>query len=235
MESFSISDIYLDKDKNKVVDINPLPENCCNFDCVFCPFGKTEIKTKKRHYFSKTQNFIENLDQFLTKKNIDKIFINPEGEALYNTELARIVEIIKKYEINIKLLSNGYIFNQPEYYNIIKEFEEVVGELAVVTEKNFQKLQRPINKYTLQKYINNLVEFSKKYNGKFILMVNILKGYNDSKEKIKILKRIIKKINTDKILLETPSQDDSMSTLAVSNKRLEMIKDELDFIDCTII
>ena len=235
MEPFSISDIYLDKDQAKVIDINPLSKNCCNFDCVFCPFGKTKIKTKKRHYFSGTENFIKRLKKFLTENEIDKVYINPEGEALYNTELPHIIEIIKSFKVDIKILSNGYIFNQPEYFTILKEFEEVIGELVAVTESEFQKLQRPIANYTLEKYINNMTEFSKKYEGKFTLAVNILKDYNDTPDKIKILKKIIKKIRPNKILLETQDEDRFKDVFAVSDQKLQEIKKELNLIDCQIM
>ena len=234
MEPFSISDIYKDVNGDRVIDINPLPKNCCNFDCVFCPFGKTKIKTNKRHYFSDSKNFIKRLEKFLVKNEVDKVYINPEGEALYNTELPRIIELIKNNECNIKILSNGYIFNQPEYFILLKEFEEVIGELAAVTEKEFQKLQRPIENYTLENYIDNMSKFSKNYKGKFIIAVNILKNYNDSSHKINKLKKIIKGIDPDKILLETQDDDRLKDTFAVSNQKLQKIKNEFDFLDCQL-
>ena len=224
MKPFSIGNIYLDDENEKTVDINPLPENVCNFACVFCPFGKTDLKTKVRHYFPETESFISELGIFLEKNSVEKIFINPEGEALYNTELPRIIELIKSYEVKIKILSNGYIFNQTEYFNILKECEEVVGELVVVNDKDFQKLQRPIEGFTIQKYIESMTEFSKNFGGKFIIAVNILKSYNDSPEKLKELKKILNKINPDSLYLETQNEERLERTFAVSKEKLEEVE-----------
>lgn len=224
MESFSISDIYLDSENKRVVDINPLPENCCNFDCVFCPFGKTSLKTKVRQYFPETTEFINKLDKFFAENKVDKVFINPEGEALYNTELPRIIELIKSYSIKIKILSNGYIFSQDYYFNILKEFEEVIGELVVVNEKDFQKLQNPIDGLTIKNYIENLSEFSKKFEGRFILAVNILKNYNDNPEELEKIKNALNKINPDIIFIETQTEDRFNKNFAVSREKLKEIK-----------
>ena len=234
MKSFSISDIYLDDENKRVVDINPLPENVCNFDCVFCPFGKTDLKTKIKHYFPETESFINKLDKFLEENSVDKVFINPEGEALYNTELSRIIEIIKSYGVSIKILSNGYIFNQTEYFNILKECEEVVGELVVVNNNDFQKLQRPLEDFTIEKYIESMTEFSKNFAGEFIIAVNILKNYNDSPEALEELKKVLNKINPDSIYLETQDEERLKDTFAVSKEKLEEIKNIFSSFPCKI-
>ena len=235
MEAFSISDVYVDIEGDKVIDINPLPKNCCNFDCVFCPFGKTDLKTEIRHHFPGTKDFIKKLDEFLMKNKVDKVFINPEGEALYNTELPIIIELIKSYGANIKILSNGYIFSNAEYFNILKDLDEVIGELVVVNQKDFRKLQRPINGYTIEKYINSMADFSNKFEGKFIISVNILKNYNDSRKDLKEIKKVLKRINPDTIYLETQDEDRFKDQFAVSKEKLNEVKKIFSYFDCKII
>ncbi len=235
MKDFYISNIYLDNRENKVIDINPLPRNCCNFDCVFCPFGRTDLKTKIRHHFSGTKDFIKKLDEFLMKNEVDKVFINPEGEALYNTELPIILELIKSYGMSIKILSNGYIFSKAEYFNILKDLDEVVGELVVVNQKDFEKLQRPITGFTIEKYINSMADFSNKFEGKFIIAVNILKNYNDSSKDLKEIKKVLKRINPDNIYLETQDEDRFKDRFAVSKDKLYEVKKIFSYFDCKII
>ncbi|MFW6030298.1 MAG: radical SAM protein [Halanaerobiales bacterium] len=235
MEAFSISDIYVDIDGDKMIDINPLAKNCCNFDCVFCPFGKTDLKTKIRHHFPDTKDLIKRLDKFLMRNKIDKVFINPEGEALYNTELPIIIELIKSYGVSIKILSNGYIFSKTEYFNILKDLDEVVGELVVVNQKDFEKLQDPITGFTIENYINSLTKFGKNFEGKFIITVNILKNYNDSNNQLKEMKNVLKRINPDTIYLETQNEDMFKDHFSVSKDKLKEVKKIFSYFDCRII
>ena len=41
MGSFSYKELYTENEK-KVLEINVLPEKYCNFDCIFCPIGRSK-------------------------------------------------------------------------------------------------------------------------------------------------------------------------------------------------
>ena len=163
-------------------------------------------------------------------------FINPDGEALLNAELPKMIEILRSYEVYIKLISNGYLFNDFDYFSMLKECDEVIGELAVVTEKDFVELQRPMEDYTLQQYITNMTEFSKQYHGKFVLAVNILKNYTDLYEAVELLGKYIYKINPDLIYLETPRSKKLKGAFSVNKEKLKLIRKQLkNIIGCKSI
>ncbi len=87
------------------------------------------------------------------------------------------------------------MLGRDEYIKIANKCDEVVGEIKVITEEDFQKIQRPIEGYTLVEYISNMASFNKQYKGKFIFEITIIKGYNDDEESIKKIKNIIKEIS----------------------------------------
>lgn len=78
--------------------------------------------------------------------------------------------------------------------------DEIIGVLKVITEEAFQKIQRPIQGYTLSEYIANMINFQKQYNGKFIFEVTIIGGYNDEVS-VQKLKNIIRDISPDKLIV----------------------------------
>jgi len=43
MGGFSYKDTYIE-DGQRVLEINILPEKYCNFDCIFCPVGRSYNK-----------------------------------------------------------------------------------------------------------------------------------------------------------------------------------------------
>lgn len=62
MSNFSYKDIYIE-DGKRVLEVNILPEKYCNFDCIFCPIGRSKNKID-------TQMSFDNTDMYLTEKVI---------------------------------------------------------------------------------------------------------------------------------------------------------------------
>ncbi len=228
MEKYSIGKIYTDVKGMKTIDINPMPENYCSFDCVFCPLGRTIVKTEKTFYFNETREFINRLSTFLELNYVDTVFINPDGEALANGELLNIVKVIKNKNKRVKLLTNGYILNREEYKEVLKSCDVVIGELAVTKEEDFQKLIRPLDGYTLKEYVYNMANFKKWFEGKFILDITIIRNYSDNNEAIEGFKEMIKNIKPDEIFLETPDEKRLKGAFKVSEERLEEMKKALN-------
>ena len=235
MKPFSISKIYTDKiSQERTIDINALPENYCSFDCVFCPLGRTIVKTDKDFDFKvDTDLLLTKLNNILEKNQnmIDTVFIDPDGDVLANSRLSEILNLIKKYHIKVKTISSGYLFNIPKYRDRMNLFDEIIGELVITNEENFQKIQRPMKGFTLDNYISNLKNFVKQYEGKFILEITILKNYSDSHENIIEFKEYIKQINPDEVVVQTPSKDKFKKAFGVEDKILYEIKKELDIIN----
>ena len=75
----------------------------------------------------------------LDDNKVDLVFINSKGEALVNSKVSDIIDLIKSKGVLVRLLSNGYLFGREEYMPIINKCDEVVGEIKVVTEVDFQK------------------------------------------------------------------------------------------------
>ena len=46
MDNFTYKEVYIE-DGKRVLEINVLPEKYCNFDCIFCPIGRSKNKIEK--------------------------------------------------------------------------------------------------------------------------------------------------------------------------------------------
>jgi wyosine [tRNA(Phe)-imidazoG37] synthetase (radical SAM superfamily) len=110
---------------------------------------------------------------------------------------------------------------------IANKCDEVVGEIKTITEKDFQKVQRPIEGYTLAEYISNMASFSKQYKGKFLFEITIIKGYNDNEESIQKIKNIIKEISPDKIIVARMEDERFKKKLGITDERFEEISNAL--------
>lgn len=226
MNNFTYKDIYIE-DEKKVLEVNILPEKHCNFDCIFCPIGRTENKVDTQISFDEMDNSLIELQNKIDNTKPDLIFINSKGEALVNDKIEDVIDLIKTNNIPVRLLSNGYLLDKDEYIKIANKCDEVIGEIKVITEDDFQKVQRPIEGYTLSEYISNMVSFNKQYKGKFIFEVTMIKGYNDDDKSIEDLKNIINEIYPDKVIVARMDDERFKKKLGISDERFKEISDIL--------
>lgn len=226
MNNFTYKDIYIE-DEKKVLEVNILPEKHCNFDCIFCPIGRTENKVDTQISFDEMDNSLIELQNKIDNTKPDLIFINSKGEALVNDKIEDVIDLIKTNNIPVRLLSNGYLLDKDEYIKIANKCDEVIGEIKVITEDDFQKVQRPIEGYTLSEYISNMVSFNKQYKGKFIFEVTMIKGYNDDDKSIEDLKNIINEIYPDKVIVARMDDEIFKKKLGISDERFKEISDIL--------
>ncbi|KAJ53746.1 wyosine [tRNA(Phe)-imidazoG37] synthetase (radical SAM superfamily) [Clostridium tetanomorphum] len=226
MGGFSYKDIYIE-DGKRVLEVNILPEKYCNFDCIFCPIGRSQNKVDTQKSFDKISSSLIELESMIENTKAELIFINSKGEALVNDKIGDIIDFIKVKGLPVRLLSNGYLLSKDEYMKIANKCDEVVGEIKVITEEDFQKIQRPIKGYTLVEYISNMVSFNKQYKGKFIFEITIIKGYNDDEESIQKIKNIIKKISPNKIIIERIEDERFRKKLGITDERFEEISNIL--------
>ena len=199
--NFSYKDVYVEEGK-RVLEINILPEKYCNFDCVFCPIGRSKNKIDVPTEFEDYDVALAELENMIDTTNPDLVFINSKGEALVNNKVESILDFIKSKGLKVRLLSNGYILSKKEYINIANKCDEVIGEIKTITEKDFKKIQRPIEDYTLEEYIDNT-------------------------ESVEKLKDVIKRINPDKIEIVRIDDERMRKTMWVDDERFEEIKKEL--------
>lgn len=226
MGNFTYKDIYIE-DEKRVLEVNILPEKHCNFDCIFCPIGRTQNKVDTQKSFDKIDSSLIELERMIDDRKADLVFINSKGEALVNDKIDDIIDLIKGKNIPVRLLSNGYLLDRDEYIKIANKCDEVIGEIKVITEEDFQKVQRPIEGYTLEEYISNMISFNKQYKGKFIFEITIIKGYNDDDESIEKIKNIIKKISPNEVIVVRIDDEIFKEKLGISDERFKEISNEL--------
>lgn len=138
--------IYNDNGKT-ILKINILQQKICTYDCIFCPVGRG-LKSDEVHNFNDTNDIIKELENIINTNSIDLVFINSKGEALLHSGIKEIILFIKSKNLKVKLLSNGYILYK--YKEIANLCDEVIGEIKAINEADFQKLQRPIENYTIE-------------------------------------------------------------------------------------
>lgn len=226
MNSFTYKDIYIE-DGEKILEVNVLPEKLCNFDCVFCPIGKSKSKVDSQRSFGDLKDALEDLKGKIETQKPDLVFINSKGESFVNDRIDEIVDFIKAQGPSVRLFSNGYLLGRKEYGEIAHRCDEVIGELKAIREEDFQKLQRPMDGYTLSEYISNMERFRKRFKGKFIFEITIIKGFNDDDLSIKMIEEALRRIVPDELMVIGIDYEPFSKKLGIAPERLKLISRRL--------
>jgi wyosine [tRNA(Phe)-imidazoG37] synthetase (radical SAM superfamily) len=137
-----------------------------------------------------------------------------------------LIEGIKAIiSIPIAVLTNGSLLYEERMRQDLLRAEIVLPSLDAVTPEVFTKINRPRPGFSIQKVIEGLVEFRKVYKGQIWLEILFCKGVNDSKEELLKMRKVVDRIQPDRIHLNTvvrpPSEKRAVS---LNQKEMEEIQ-----------
>lgn len=160
--------------------------NICNLACSFCPPVKQARK-------SMTANEFEYIIKQI-KPHSSFVYLHVKGEPLLHCELEQILQIAKKYEIQINITTNATLLEQKQELLLSSDaLRQVNLSLHAFTKES---------KIDNKSYINNAIIFAKKANDKGIYTVFRLWNLNSNDEISKIGYEIMEKIEQEYSLNE---------------------------------
>lgn len=68
INKFTYKDIYIEEGK-RILEINILPTKHCNFDCIFCPIGRSENKVDDQKAFENVDSSMHELGRMIKIQN----------------------------------------------------------------------------------------------------------------------------------------------------------------------
>jgi wyosine [tRNA(Phe)-imidazoG37] synthetase (radical SAM superfamily) len=218
---------------NVSLGIDLVPYKTCSFDCVYCECGSTTNKTIERKPYIPFNDLKIEIDEFLKNKPVlDYITLGGSGEPTLNSDIGKIIEYLKtnysKYKVAV--LTNSSLLFDKNVRNDLLKADVVLPSLDAVSEQAFSKINKHISSINADEIINGLIEFRKEYKGAIWLEIFVLKDINDKENQILEMKEILKKINPDKIQINTldrPGAEQNISSVEYSilEKFAEILKD----------
>lgn len=186
--------------------IDLIPKKVCSLNCVYCEVGRTTNLTTDRLEYVKYDSVIAELEKFMSNNpKIDYFTFSGSGEPTLNSRIGDVLTFIKeKYpKIKTAILTNGTLLSDKNLREELLEADVILPSLDAASRDVFRKINRPSKKLNIETYIQGLVDLRKEYKGEILLEIFLLKGYNDTKEELKLLKEAILKIKPDTVQLNT--------------------------------
>ncbi|MDE5591688.1 MAG: radical SAM protein [Helicobacter sp.] len=174
------------------VDLSPR-EKQCNYDCLYCELEGKKAQDSMLEVLS-VNEILAAIAQSLKKyPNIQSLSITANGEPTlypYLYELMLRLEDIKG-QAKTLLLTNGSLLWRSEVSKAALLFDKVKFSLDAITQKVFQKIDRPTKTIDLEKILQGICQFSMDFRGELYAEILFVKNVNDSVEEAKKMAKFL--------------------------------------------
>lgn len=186
--------------------VDLIPFKTCSMDCIYCECGKTTNLTTKRDEYVSTAEVIKELGKYLNSApELDYITFAGTGEPTLHSGIGAIVDFLKeKYsQYRIALLTNSALLTDKQLVEEIKNIDLIIPSLDAVSEKVFNKINRPAKNIKVNDIINGIISLKKEYRGKLWLEIFIVPGINDTERELIRFNKVLDNINPEKVQLNS--------------------------------
>jgi wyosine [tRNA(Phe)-imidazoG37] synthetase (radical SAM superfamily) len=211
--------------------VDLVPHKICSMDCLYCEVGKTTEKTLKRAEYVPFDIVKAELEEFLSyKPDIDYITFSGYGEPTLFSRLGELVNYIKEnYPYKLALLTNGSLLHRDEVLKEIRKVDVVLPSLDAVTQKVFEKINRPVSGLTTEMVIEGIEKLIKMGTSEVWIETLFVKGMNDTEEEIEKLGEAIHRLKPHRWQLNTVARPPAYDVRGLSFEELERIKEKVGY------
>jgi len=185
------------------VDI--VPFKVCTLDCIYCQLGKTTEKTTERAEYVPPEPIFTELEERLARGlQADFITIAGSGEPTLNSRLGELIDGIKKItDIPVAVLTNGTLLYRQDVRADCAKANVVLPSMDAGDKHAFEEINCPHKDIIIENLVSGLSVFRSEFAGPVWLEVFLVEGLNTDDAQIAKIQNAIKRIQPDKIQLNT--------------------------------
>lgn len=214
--------------------LNLSRDKVCDFDCVYCQWGSVGKTFLERKEYALAADIIRELKSWLRDhpreaKELKFVTFSGYGEPTLNTALEGLIDEVRKTTgSKIAVITNSTLLGDPAVRKSILKADLIVPSLDSVDPESFAQIDRPHPGVKLEGIIEGLAALRREFSGLIWLEIMLVRGINDSPEHIVKLKKVIERINPDKIQLNSPVRATAeKNVFPVERPELEKIREIL--------
>lgn len=202
------------------INLLPLKNKVCNFNCIYCECGWTDLKSFKVEYFDATKIIATIKQRFEelaeNKIHIDSITFAGNGEPTMHPEFSKIIDEVIQLRnkflpgIKITVLSNSTLLGVQSIRESLQKVDARVMKLDAGTTEMLIKIDKPMSSKNIDWYIQKLAELQ----GEVIIQTIFLKGYhedeyidNTTPDELSAWVNALKKIRPKSVMIYTIDRD----------------------------
>ncbi len=197
------------------INLLPINSKYCNFNCIYCECGWTEIKKGEKKILPNREEIATRLTNMLknlkgTVNEPDTITFAGNGEPTIHPDFAGIINdsiaIRNKFapKAQISVLSNASMLHKPKVVKALKMIEMNIQKLDSGIENTFNLINQTAKGLSFEKIVDRLLAFE----GKLIIQTLFLRGEyngnhidNTTPEEIEAWLKIVKKVQPEYVMI----------------------------------
>lgn len=196
------------------INLLPIDNKYCNFNCIYCECGWTEKNDKKNILADRNELKIrleEKLKEIQgTASEPDAITFAGNGEPTIHPKFAEIIddtiELRDKYapKAAISILSNASMLHKDKVTVALQKVDKNIQKLDSGIQSTFANINQALGNITLEKITAGLLAFK----GRLIIQTLFMRGEYDGKiidnttdEEVEAWLNIVKKVNPEYVML----------------------------------
>lgn len=224
------------------INLLPLENKHCNYNCIYCECGWTPAKRTKLKMFDAEQvvNELEIKLQSLKIENKipDSITFSGNGEPTLHKEFPKIIyktlDLRQKYapKARVAVLTNGTLATKPSIFKALNSIDDCIIKLDGGTEEMIRMIDKPLGTFNLEKYITELQTFKSQLIIQTIFLSGSINGVpfdNSSDSEVDKWLQLLLKIQPRKVMLYALDRESPLKTLQkIPKKKLFAIAQKVE-------
>jgi len=191
--------------------INNIPPKVCTYSCIYCQIGKTITLQCERQAFYGPDDLAREVKEKVNEvkkrdTKIDYLSFVPDGEPTLDSNLGKIIELIRPLHIKIAVITNGSLINRKDVREDLQKADLVSLKLDAATRKTWLRTDRPHKSLDLKAILDGMLEFKAIFKGEIITETMLLKGMNDSYEEVRKIADFLKLLKPTKSYISIPTR-----------------------------
>ena len=185
------------------VDI--VPFKTCTQNCIYCQLGKDAPQAIERREYVPISAVLDELKRKIAEGlQIDVVSISGSGEPTLNSGLGTLIDGIKQLiDAPVVVITNGTLLSRADVRRDCAKADIVMPSLDAGDPETFEKINHPHADLDFQTFVKGLYLFRQEFKGTYWLEVFFCEGVNTDPESIRKIKELIRRINPDKVQLNT--------------------------------
>lgn len=188
--------------------IDLVPFKTCTYDCVYCQLGHTTNKTVDRREYILIDAVLEELERKLAAGDLPEyITVSGSGEPTLNACIGDLIGNIKGLtDIPVAVLTNGSLLWRTDVQDALLAADIVLPSLDAGDELSFQYVNRPHQSISLERVVDGIAAFTRRFPGEVWLEVFLLAGMTGVLSEAKKIAALASRIGPARVHLNTVSR-----------------------------
>jgi len=210
--------------------IDLLPLKTCSYNCIYCQLGPTKRTRLRRANFRQPEVVTEAVRQALERKGkVDVLTLSGSGEPTLERRMGQIIRLLKRlFGLPVAVITNSSLLYRRSVREEICGADLILPSMDGWTETMFRRINRPHPGLKLEKVLEGLASLRREFKGQIWLEVLLVRGLNDDLEQIPGLLQWIRRINPDRVQLNTVTRPPAEPwAMASEQQRIQEIRTAL--------